>query len=133
MGASEEGLVYWPFWVYLGSVVVLIVGMVGLSFILGQRRGTPVTATPYESGIVTTGSARARFSINFYLTAVFFVIFDIESVFIFSWAVSAREVGWMGYAGLSFFVVMLLASLVYLWGVGGLDYVQRTRGLRETP
>jgi len=133
MGVSE-GVVYWPFWVYLGSVVVLIVGMVGVSYVLGQRRGTPVTATPFESGIVSTGSARVRFSINFYLTAVFFVIFDIESVFIFSWAVAVREAGWVGYAGLFFFIVMLLAALVYLWGIGALDYVQRARAsLKEAP
>lgn len=131
MGATGAEGPYWPFWVYMVAVVVLIAGMLVLSYVLGQRRMDRNTGLPFESGVSSTGTAHVRFSINFYLTALFFVIFDIESVFIFAWAVSAREAGWAGYAGVSFFVGMLLAALVYLWKIGALDYVQRVRARLE--
>jgi NADH-quinone oxidoreductase subunit A len=76
---------------------------------------------PYESGIVITGSARVRLPINFYLIALFFVIFDLESVFLFAWATAVRQLGWTGYAGVCFFIVMLLAALAYLWRMGALE------------
>jgi NADH-quinone oxidoreductase subunit A len=132
-GTGAEGP-YWPFWVYLGAVVILILGMIILSYLLGQRRMGRETALPFESGVSSTGSAHVRFSINFYLIALFFVVFDLESVFIFAWAVSAREVGVMGYAGVFFFIAMLLAALAYLWKIGALDYVRHARArLEEKP
>jgi NADH-quinone oxidoreductase subunit A len=79
---------------------------------------------PYESGMEPTGSARLRFSANFYLVVMFFVVFDLESAFIFAWAVAAteKEVGWQGYAAAMIFMGVLLAALGYLWRVGALDW-----------
>jgi NADH-quinone oxidoreductase subunit A len=112
----------WPLGVYLAIVVMLVVAMLGLSFVLGQRHHNRATGTPYESGILSQGSARVRLSAKFYLVAMFFVIFDLEAVFIFAWAIAVRETGWIGYAEAMSFIVVLLAALVYLWRVGALDW-----------
>ena len=114
----------WPLAVYLVIVSTLVVAMLGLSFILGQRHYNRATGSPYESGILSQGSARVRFSAKFYLVAMFFVIFDLEAVFIFAWAISVRETGWTGYAEVTLFIAVLLATLVYLWRVGALDWRQ---------
>ena len=117
----------WPLAVYLLIVVMLVVAMLGLSFVLGQRHHNRATGTPYESGILSQGSARVRLSAKFYLVAMFFVIFDLEAVFIFAWAVAVRETGWTGYAEAMSFIAVLLATLVYLWRVGALDWRQGSR------
>ena len=114
----------WPLALYLVIVSALVVAMLGLSFILGQRHHNRATGSPYESGILSQGSARVRLSAKFYLVAMFFVIFDLEAVFIFAWAISARETGWTGYAEATLFIAVLLATLVYLWRVGALDWRQ---------
>lgn len=114
----------WPLVVYLVIVSTLVVAMLGLSFILGERHHNRATGTPYESGILSQGSARVRLSAKFYLVAMFFVIFDLEAVFIFAWAISVREAGWTGYAEATLFITVLLATLVYLWRVGALDWRQ---------
>jgi NADH-quinone oxidoreductase subunit A len=95
--------------------------MLGLSYILGERHRERATGQPYESGIKPTGTARVRFDVKFYLIAVFFVVFDLEALFIFSWAVALREVGWLGYAEILVFIGILLAGLVYLWRLGALE------------
>jgi NADH-quinone oxidoreductase subunit A len=120
-------MVLWPLVVFFVIVLVIPVGMMVLSYVLGQRHQEHATGTPYESGIVSEGSARVRFSAKFYLIAMFFVIFDLEAVFIFSWAVAAREVGWAGYFEMLIFVVILVAALVYLWRLGALDWGPKTR------
>jgi NADH-quinone oxidoreductase subunit A len=96
-----------------------------LSYVLGQRHSERATGDVYEGGIVSTGSARVRLSVKFYLVAMFFVIFDLEAVFLFAWAVAARELGWAGYAEALVFVVILVAALVYLWRSGALDWGER--------
>src|SRR5688572_31290516 len=73
--------------------------MLGLSFVLGQRHKEHATNEPYEGGILSSGSARLRFSSQFYLIAMLFVIFDVETIFIFSWAIAFKELGWFGYFG----------------------------------
>jgi NADH-quinone oxidoreductase subunit A len=111
----------WPLAVYFAAVVGLVVSMIALSAVLGPRHRERATEEPYESGMVTTGSARLRFSANFYLIAMLFVIFDLETVFIFAWAIAVREVGWPGYVGLLIFVGILVAALIYEWRLGALD------------
>jgi NADH-quinone oxidoreductase subunit A len=96
--------------------------MIGASWLLGERHRDPHTALPYESGIVSEGSARVRLNVKFYLVAMFFVIFDLEAVFIFAWAIAARELGWAGYAEVVIFIGILLAALAYLWRMGALDW-----------
>lgn len=117
----------WPLAVYFVIVVMLVVAMLGLSFVLGQRHHNRATGTPYESGILSQGSARVRLSAKFYLVAMFFVIFDLEAVFIFAWAIAVRETGWSGYAEAITFIAVLLATLVYLWRAGALDWREASR------
>ena len=112
----------WPLCVYVGLVVLLVTAMLGLSYILGQRHHDRSTDSPYESGILSEGSARVRLSAKFYLVAMFFVIFDLEAIFIFAWAAAVRETGWAGYAEVFIFITVLLAALGYLWRVGALEW-----------
>lgn len=122
--AADSAL--WPFVLYFVAVVALVGVMLGLSFFLGERHKERATGQPYESGMLITGSARLRFDVRFYLIAVFFVIFDLEAVFIFGWAVDLRELGWPGYVEIVIFVGVLLAALVYLWRLGALDMRKKT-------
>jgi NADH-quinone oxidoreductase subunit A len=112
----------WPLGVYTAIVLGLVGAMLGLSYVLGQRHHDRSTDFPYESGILSEGSARVRLSAKFYLVAMFFVIFDLEAVFLFAWAVAVRETGWAGYAEAFIFVVILLVALGYLWRVGALEW-----------
>jgi NADH-quinone oxidoreductase subunit A len=112
----------WPLAVYFAAVAILVTVMITLSYVLGERHREQQTAEPYESGIVSTGTARMRFDIKFYLIAMFFVIFDVEAVFIFAWAVSIREAGWTGYAEMLVFIGILAAALAYLWRLGALEW-----------
>lgn len=118
----------WPLVVYFGAVMVVVAGMIGLSHVLGERHWDRATGEPYESGIVSTGSARLRLSARFYLVALFFVIFDLEAVFLFAWAIAFRELGWVGYGEILVFVGILIAALVYLWRLGALDWGPTGRG-----
>lgn len=119
---ADSPVILWPLLVYFALVIVVIAGMLGVSYLLGQRHKDHATGEPYESGVAPTGSARIRFSVNFYLVAILFVIFDLEAVFIFAWAVAFRELGWLGYAGLLAFVLVLVVALVYEWRLGALDW-----------
>lgn len=112
----------WPLGVYFAAVLVVVGGMLTISYLLGQRHKDPSTGLPYESGVPTTGSARVRFDVQFYLNAVFFVIFDLEAAFVFAWAVSVRELGWPGFVAISIFIGFLVIGLVYLWRLGALDW-----------
>lgn len=118
--------------VYFLAVVVIVSIMIALSYVLGERHRDKQTDEPYESGIVSTGTARVRFDIKFYLIAMFFVIFDISGVYLFAWAVSVRELGWPGYAAAVVFMVETAAGLAYLWRSGAFDWgARRLREHRE--
>jgi len=114
--------VFWPLGIYFLAVIALVAGMLVVSWLLGERHEDPATGVPYESGVASQGSARVRLSARFYLIAMFFVIFDLEAVFIFTWAVAGRELGWAGYGELAVFVGVLAIVLGYLWRVGALDW-----------
>jgi NADH-quinone oxidoreductase subunit A len=120
--AASDTILIWPMAVYFALVLLVVVGMLLMSYLLGERHREKQTAEPYESGIASTGTARMRFDVKFYLVAMFFVIFDLESVFIFSWAVSIRETGWTGYVEMLVFIGVLVAALGYLWRTGALDW-----------
>ncbi len=122
-----------PFFFYAAAVLALVGVMLGLSYFLGQSAARKYTGTPFESGIVAVGSAQFRTAVHFYLPAILFIIFDLEVVFLFAWAVTVRETGWTGFIEIAIFILILLAALFYLWRVGALDWrtgVQR-RELRE--
>jgi len=112
----------WPAALYAALVLVLAGLILTASWLLGERQYHGSDAERYESGIKPAGPLPKRLSVEFYQIALFFVIFDLEAVFIFSWAVSARQLGWLGYFELLFFVLLLFAGLVYLWKAGALDW-----------
>jgi NADH-quinone oxidoreductase subunit A len=120
-------MVVWPFIVYFAAVITVAAGMIIISYFLGEKHREKTTAEPYESGIRSAGSARLRFSIKFYLVALFFVIFDVESMFVFAWAIAFQELGWAGYISIVIFIGILIAGLVYLWRLGALDWGRAER------
>jgi NADH-quinone oxidoreductase subunit A len=122
MYAQNNAESLWPLAVYFGAVVMLIASMITFSYFLGERQRERHRDRPYESGAAATGTARLRFHIQFYLIAMFFVIFDLEAVFVYAWAVSIRDTGWTGYVEMLIFLGILGAALVYLWRVGALDW-----------
>jgi len=122
--------------VSLAVYFVVVVALIGLLMLVthlsGERHFELGTGTPYESGVPITGSARLRLSADFYLVAMFFVIFDISAVYLFAWAVSARELGWPGYAAALVFMAETAAGLAYLWRKGAFDWgARRLREHRE--
>lgn len=115
---------------------VVVVGLIGLLMVVthlsGERHFQTGTGLPYESGMLVTGSARMRLSADFYLVAMFFVIFDISAVYLFAWAVTVRELGWAGYAAALVFMVETVAGLAYLWRSGAFEWgARRLREHRE--
>lgn len=121
-GATALIAEYWAIGIFVLAVIGLCAFMIGASALLGGRSQGRSKILPFESGIVGTGSARQRFSIQFYLYAMLFVIFDIEAVFLFAWSVSVREVGWNGFWGAAVFIVILLAGLIYDQRSGALNW-----------
>lgn len=116
-----------PFLFYTAAVLAVVVTMLGLSYFLGQRINRKYKNTPFESGIISVGSAQFRISVHFYLTAILFIIFDLEVVFLFAWAVAVREAGWPGFIEISIFIFILIAALFYLWRIGALDWRTQTQ------
>ncbi len=108
--------------IYGAAVFGLIALLLFICSWLGEKRPGVEKKRPYESGIIPTGSARLRYPVPFYLVAIFFLIFDVEGAFIFSWAVAAKDLGWLGWMQMTFFILVLLAGLAYIWKKGGLEW-----------
>ena len=123
--AVQHTVVIWPLIVFLVAALGLVTVMLELSYVLGGRHDERLGNQPYESGIKPTGSARTKFSAKFYLVAIIFVLFDLEIVFIFSWAISARDLGWVGYEAFLTFLFDLTLGLAYAWKIGALDWSPR--------
>lgn len=128
----------WPLLFYFVAVLLVIGGMLGLPYIVGERywrnparRGQRGTSAPYESGIIPTGTARLRMPIQYYLAAMFFVIFDLEAVFIYAWAIAVPETGWLGFGEMALFITILLIALAYLWRVGALNWGAQYRRVEK--
>ena len=127
MTTSTEAVI-WPVLIYGGIVLILVTGILLLSYLLGQRHSARRRNAPYESGIQPTSTDTPHFDAGYYMVGVFFILFDVEAAIIFTWAVASRELGWAGYIGASLFILTLLTGLVYVWKLGGLDwYSARTR------
>ena len=123
----------WPLTVYFAAVLLVVASMLSISYVLGQRHSEPATGSPFESGIVSEGSIHVRIAVKFYLVAMFFVVFDLEAVFIFLWAVAGRELGWPGYGEVLIFIGVLSATLAYLWRTGALDWSTAISNAKEQP
>ncbi|UCE56274.1 MAG: NADH-quinone oxidoreductase subunit A [Desulfobacterales bacterium] len=103
-------------------VLVFIASQLFIAYWLGEKKKNTEKLRPYESGIIPTGTARLRYPVPFYLVAIFFLIFDVEAAYIFSWAIAYKELGWSGWLQISFFIMVLILGLVYIWNKGGLEW-----------
>jgi NADH-quinone oxidoreductase subunit A len=113
---------YLPILILLGLSAVQAVMIVMLSRLASPTRPTPAKASPYESGITPLGNTRERFSVKFYLVAILFIVFDLETIFLIPWGVMFRDLGLFGLIEMAVFVLILLAGLVYAWMKGALQW-----------
>ncbi len=117
---------YFPLAVVMVVAAVLAFALLGLANLLGPRRPSQVKSSPFECGSIPIGSARERFGVKFYVVALLFIVFDVEAVFVYPWAVQLHELGWGGYVSMAIFVFTLLVGLVYVVKKGVLDWGEGT-------
>jgi NADH-quinone oxidoreductase subunit A len=103
-------------------IAVLIAVLLFIASWLGEKKPGTEKLRPYESGVIPTGNARLWYPVPFYLVAIFFLIFDVEGAYIFSWAIAWESLGWTGWVQIGFFIGVLLLGLVYIWQKGGLEW-----------
>jgi NADH-quinone oxidoreductase subunit A len=113
---------YFPILVQVLVAALIGAGLIGASFALGKRARSPLKDTPYESGMAPVGSARERFSVKFYLVGMIFILFDIEAVFLYPWAVVYRHLKLFGFFEMLIFVALILVGFFYVWKKGALDW-----------
>jgi NADH-quinone oxidoreductase subunit A len=113
---------YVPILILLGVTTANAVGMVALSHLVSPSRPTPAKVEPYESGMVPLGDARERFSVKFYLVAILFIVFDLETVFLIPWGVYFRQLGLFGFIEMLIFIGVLLVGFIYVWKKGALEW-----------
>jgi len=118
--------VYFPILIQLIVAAGLAVGLIGGGLLLGKRVRNAAKDTPYESGMQPIGTARERFSVKFYLVAMVFILFDIEAIFLYPWAVVYRELAHQSrlfpFVEMLLFIVLVLAGFFYIWKKGVLDW-----------
>ena len=112
---------YFPLAIAFIVAGILATLLVGAAALLGPRRPSAVKAAPFECGSDPIGSARERFGVKFYMVALLFIVFDVEAVFVYPWAVLLRDLGWPGYIAMAFFAFTLVIGLAYVWKKGALE------------
>ncbi|HEX9887751.1 MAG TPA: NADH-quinone oxidoreductase subunit A [Longimicrobiales bacterium] len=113
---------YVPLLILFGVSIANAVGIVVASWVFNPERPTAQKRMPYESGMIPLGDARARFSVKFYMVAISFIVFDLETIFLIPWAVEMEALGWSGFMAVLLFVVVLAVGLLYEWKKGGLEW-----------
>jgi NADH-quinone oxidoreductase subunit A len=113
---------YVPVLILLGIAAAVAAGMYTATTLLGPKVPNPVKSVPFECGNLSDGARKLRPSVKFYLTALLFVVFDIEAVMIYPWAVEFRSLGWTGFATMGSFIALLAIVLVYVWRKGALEW-----------
>ena len=126
---------YFPVLVQILIAIAVAGGMIGASAILGRRVRDAVKFSPYESGMKPVGNARERFSVKFYLVAIVFILFDIEAIFLYPWAVVYRELKLFAFFEMLLFIVLVLCGFFYIWKKGVLNWSmdQEREQKREKP
>jgi NADH-quinone oxidoreductase subunit A len=113
---------YFPAFLMIAIAIVFATALFTLTSSLGTKKMTPEKAIPYEAGSDSDGANQLRLSVKFYLTAILFVVFDIESVFLFPWGSIFRQLGWTGFIEMTAFISILGLTLVYAWKKGALEW-----------
>lgn len=108
--------------IYVGIALFLVTVLLLLSWGLGHKTRSKTKQEPYESGVLPVDNARIKGPVPFYLVAIFFIVFDVEVIFVASWAVAYDRLGWSGFAHVCFFIFILFLGLVHIWKTGGLDW-----------
>jgi NADH-quinone oxidoreductase subunit A len=104
---------YFPILLFLIVAIVFAASTIAMSTLIVPRRHNPTKDSSYECGVIPVGDARARFTVKFYLVAVLFILFDVEVIFLYPWAVTFRELGWTGFMAMMLFLVILTIGLLY--------------------
>jgi NADH-quinone oxidoreductase subunit A len=118
---------YIPLLIHIAIVCALAGGIVVLSTLIGQHKRNPVKMSPYECGMLPVGDVRQRFSVKFYLVAMLFILFDVEAVFLFPWAILLRELKMFGFWEMVVYIAIVMVGLFYIWKKGVLDWNKPTR------
>ncbi len=113
---------YIPLFLLFLVAAVIAVGMFTLTSLAGPKNPTPEKMIPFECGSESTGGRFVKPSVKFYLTAILFVVFDIEAVLIYPWTLQFRSLGWVGLATMGSFIALLVVALVYVWKKGALEW-----------
>jgi NADH-quinone oxidoreductase subunit A len=118
---------YLPLLIHILAASVVASAIVLLSWLLGKRRPTRAKLSPYECGMTPVGDARERFSVKFYLVAMLFILFDVEAVFLYPWAVILRDLKMFGFFEMLVYIVVILVGFFYVWKKGVLDWGKTSR------
>ncbi len=113
---------YVPLLIFALIVLGLVGALITLSFVLGPTKPYRSKLLPYESGVIPTTPARQRLSVRFYLTAMLFIVFDVETIFFYPWAVFLHQLGWYGVIEMFVFIAILAVALAHIWRKGGLEW-----------
>lgn len=113
---------YFPILLQIFIAMAVAAGMIGASFVLGKRLRNKVKDSPYECGMAPVGTARERFSVKFYLVAMIFILFDVEVVFLYPWAVVFDQLDLYGFIVMFLFLDLVLWGFFYIWKKGVLDW-----------
>jgi len=113
---------YLPLLMHFGIATALAAAIVTLSWLIGQHKPNRTKMSPYECGVAPVGDARGRFSVKFYLVAMLFILFDVEAVFLYPWAVVLRELKMFGFWEMLVYIGIVLVGLFYVWKKGVLDW-----------
>ncbi|MCU1295259.1 MAG: NADH-ubiquinone/plastoquinone oxidoreductase, chain 3 [Bryobacterales bacterium] len=118
---------YFPVLIQILIAIAVAGGMIGVSAVLGRRVKDRVKSMPYESGMNPVGNARERFSVKFYLVAMVFILFDIEAIFLYPWAVIYRQLRFFAFSEMLLFIILVLCGFFYIWKKGVLDWSAEDR------
>lgn len=113
--------------IFMLAIFILMGIILFLTSWMGEKRFGTDKQLPYESGIIPSGTARLRYPVPFFMVAIFFLLFDVEGAFIFSWSVACKSLGWYGWWQMTFFIFVLLLGLIYIWIKGGLEWYPGNR------
>jgi NADH-quinone oxidoreductase subunit A len=127
----EPGILTLGLFAFMSLILVTVLLLV--SNWLGQKKPNPEKLRPYECGVIPTGTVRSLYPVPFYLIAAFFLIFDVEAAYIFSWAIAFDRLGWSGWLQICFFIFILIISLLYIWKKGGLEWGPTAQRSPVTP
>src|ERR1044071_2852121 len=124
---------YLPFLIHILMAGGIATAIVMLSYIIGERKPTRAKLSPYECGMTPVGDSRERFSVKFYLVGMLFILFDVEAVFLYPWAVLFRELKMFGFVEMMVYIGIVLVGLWYVWKKGVLDWAERPTAVRVSP